>query len=138
VNGYAVVIVWQSTDYYGEMPPTVADTQIPTRTPFPCPANDNNSTGGGGLSLSDKIFIAIGLGVGVPSLMLALWSGCYTRRQYLSKRERERSAPEVDSLGARWEGSEAEGEDLGTARNGGPPAQSPPLQTAPRNSNRSV
>lgn len=134
VNAPGVWIVWQSTDYNGKPPQPIATAQIPNRTHFACPGNDIKTNAGGvsttnlandteinasggatTISISDKITIGIGLGVGVPSLLLAMWTGWYTRRQYLSrKQKRERSIPEVATAEAERNAPKAGGEDQET------------------------
>jgi hypothetical protein len=101
VNAYGVGIIWQSTDYYGTLPLPTTTVPEPTRTTFACPPSDNKSNNGvAGLSISDKIALGVGLGLGLPSLLLAVWTGWYTRRQYLVKKEKmESSIPNVVILG---------------------------------------
>jgi len=115
VNAYGVEIKWQSTDYYGTFPPQTASVQTIAKTTFACPTtksnNDNNS--GESLSISDKISIGVGLGVGVPSLLLTIWFGWYTRKSYLIKKKKEKEASKgVAACGAEWEGLRSKAADI--------------------------
>jgi hypothetical protein len=107
VNAYGVGMKWQSTDYYATDPPQTANAQTIARTTFSCPApkNADGADTGEALSTSDRISIGVGLGVGVPSLLLTIWFGWYTRKSYLIKKKKEKEA----SKGVAACGSEREG-----------------------------
>jgi hypothetical protein len=92
VNAHGVIILWQSTDFYGISPPTVtASGLVSTVTTTTCisttPSNTSPSTDSnqGGLSTGDKISIGVGLGLGIPSLLCTVWGVLYARKLYLLK-----------------------------------------------------
>jgi hypothetical protein len=102
VNGWDVRILWQSTDYYGTVPSQTTSEQTIPRTTFSCPTsiNNNDNDSGGAISTSDRVSIGVGLGVGVPSLLLTIWFGWYTRKSYFIKKEGKEAAKGVAAHGA--------------------------------------
>lgn len=116
VNAHGVVILWQSTDFYGISPPPATTTELvsPAPTASCIPTTTSNEpvpteTNTPGWATSDKISIGVGLGVGIPSLLFTIFGVLYTRKSYqlkMDKREAEDGpatarATQLENLSAR-------------------------------------
>jgi hypothetical protein len=138
VNAYGVVILWQSTDHYGIVPPPTTSGQAAARTTSACPTpkNNNGNDSGERLSTSDRVSIGVGLGVGVPSLLLTIWFGWYTRKSYhIKKRKENEAANGIAARSAEWEGLTSKTADIAAVADSplveGPPAHSSSVRALP-------
>ena len=95
VGAYGVIILWQSTDFYGTSPPpttatglglTMSTASCISATTVRMPtANETAYSNPSGLAIGDKISISVGLGVGIPSVLCAVWGVLYARKSYKLK-----------------------------------------------------